>query len=168
MRWWLIRHPDQTFSRPIPELSLISKIEAGELSLKDEICPSAGYWFPIQDAAEVRKFLGDIKLDRNLPNDGVTSTTLQGGGKTDGNAVPSREDERTPKEGREPIRPPFVQSGSKGHVQPALSDGALNEASFDVLEEEPEVSVWSQIAFIFVIVLIFCGTVYLLWTNSRK
>lgn len=62
-RMWLVRHPDHTFSRPMPESVLIEKIEKGAFGREDEICISAGYWIPLSDAAEVRKFLGAIRLD---------------------------------------------------------------------------------------------------------
>ena len=162
MRWWLIRHADHSFSRPIPEISLIAKIESGELAPKDEICHSAGYWFPIQDAIEVRRFLGDIKLERNVPNDGETSTTIQGGGKTQGNSVTLRLQDRKAGNGNGTSS----RVGRFSSKDPAPTQ--VYQASFEALEEETEVSIWSQIAFLFVLVLIFSGTVYLLWTNSKK
>ncbi len=163
MRWWMIRHQDHSVSRPIPELSLIAKIEAGELAQKDEICASAGYWFSIQDVAEVRKFFGEIKLERNLPNDGETSTTIQGNAKTVV-SQPSESQEAPSFKGGEP------SAGRGGlHRSPKpMPQPSSSEAYFDSLEEEPEVSIWSQIALLLVIVLIFSGTIYLLWTNSRK
>ena len=163
MRWWMIRHQDHSFSRPIPELSLIAKIEAGELAQKDEICISGGYWFSIQDVIEVRKFFGEIKLERNLPNDGETSTTIQGNVKTLVNSVPESQ-ESVQQKGSEstPGRASFHRNPKPMPQPPSRS------AYFEALEEEPEVSIWSQIALILVIVLIFSGTVYLLLTNSRK
>lgn len=62
-RMWLVRHPDQTFTRPLPESILIEKIEGGEFSRQDEVCASTGYWFALGDAAEVRKFLGNVRLE---------------------------------------------------------------------------------------------------------
>jgi hypothetical protein len=159
----MIRHQDSTCSRPIAELSLIAKIEAGELAQKDEICVSGGYWFSIQDVSEVRKFFGEIKLERNLPNDGETSTTIQGNAKTLVNAVPESQ-APAQQRGAEPM--PGKSSFHKGSKP--MAQASSNSAYFEALEEESEVSIWSQIALILVIVLIFSGTVYLLWTNSRK
>jgi hypothetical protein len=162
MKWWLIRHPDHSFSRPIPEISLIAKIEGGELAPKDEICVSAGYWFPIQDAVEVRKFFGDIKLERNVPNDAETSTTIQGIGNAQSKPLTLLGQDRvTGNEGGSLSRGGRFGTKEQG-ATPAYG------ASFEALEEESEVSLWSQIAFLFVILLIFSGTVYLLWTNSKK
>ena len=163
MRWWMIRHQDHSFSRPIPELSLIAKIEAGELAQKDEICLAGGYWFSIQDVAEVRKFFGEIKLERNLPNDGETSTTIQGNVKTLVSSVPEPQ-ESVQQKGSE-----STAAKAAFHRSPKpMPQASSSSAYFEALEEEPEVSIWSQIALILVVILIFSGTVYLLWTNSRK
>jgi hypothetical protein len=164
MRWWLIRHQDLTFTGPITELSLISRIEGGELAQKDEICASCGYWFSIQDVSEVRKFLGEIKLQRNIPNDGETSTTIQGNVKTLITPVPVSASNAHAK--AQDAAPQGARTNPQ-RARPA-QQGPVDPKAFEVLEEEPVVSVWSQIALILVIVLIFSGTVYLLWTNSRK
>ena len=75
-RMWLIRFSDQSFSRPIPESALIEKIQKGELSRQDEICFSTGYWFSVGDVVEIRKFLGNIRLDSLVSrlDEGETTT----------------------------------------------------------------------------------------------
>lgn len=74
---WMVRRKDCSFLRPMHKDALIKKIETGELMPDDEICQSAGYWVFLQDASEVRKLLGDIKLDRLYSHgkEDVTSET---------------------------------------------------------------------------------------------
>jgi hypothetical protein len=76
MSLWMIRHADLTFTRPIPQDLLVSKIEAGEVIASDEICSGDGYWFSIQEVDEVKKFFGNIRLKALLPSGSdVTSAT---------------------------------------------------------------------------------------------
>ena len=62
-RVWLIRHPDSTFSRPMPEEELLKMFSSGQMKPQDEICPGNGYWFSLQDVKEMRKHFGNIPLD---------------------------------------------------------------------------------------------------------
>jgi hypothetical protein len=79
-RMWLVRHPDHTFSRPMPESVLIEKIEKGAFGRQDEICVSTGYWVSLSDAVEVRKLLGAIRLNaisgRNTDSSTATDTFI--------------------------------------------------------------------------------------------
>jgi hypothetical protein len=159
MKWWLIRYADHSFSRPIPDPMLISKIEAGELNRKDEICVSEGYWFAIQDVIEVRKFLGEVKLDTVLVTE-ETSTTLPGSGVTRANlSLPVTEPQAKPAEAVR-HRPSITRA------QPVHYESS-SESSF-VLPEEQVSSIGSRIALILVFGLIFLGTVYLLWAGSKS
>lgn len=63
-RIWMIRHPDQSFSRPITEAELMEKFASGGMDPKDEICPATSYWFSIQDVKEMRKHFGNIPMDQ--------------------------------------------------------------------------------------------------------
>jgi hypothetical protein len=62
-RTWLIRYPDLTFSRPIPESELLKIFTSGEMKPQNEICPARGYWFSLQDVKEMRKHFGNIPMD---------------------------------------------------------------------------------------------------------
>jgi hypothetical protein len=79
-RMWMVRRRDHSLSRPMPESVLVEKIEKGEFNRQDEICISAGYWFSLGDAVEVRKFLGNVRLDglggRNPDFETVTHTDV--------------------------------------------------------------------------------------------
>jgi hypothetical protein len=158
MRWWLIRHPDHSFSRPIDEEALIARIEAGELAQKDEICLSGGYWFSIQDAMEVRKFLGDIRIQRNIPNDSETSTTIQGNVKTA--LTPGPEVKTGPQR--------MDYNGSYAMTQRAAPKPAPEPVATPFLEDEDRPSLLVRSAFFFVVALIFFGTIYLFWVQSKR
>ncbi len=62
MRMWMVRNQNDVCSRPLLESVLKARIESGEIGPGDEICPSGGYWFPIGDSEELRKFLGEVRL----------------------------------------------------------------------------------------------------------
>jgi hypothetical protein len=73
-KMWLIRKFDLRVFRPLEEAKLIQMIEAGELKPNDEICRANGYWFPLQDTEEVRRHLGDVKLN-SLASKGAEKTS---------------------------------------------------------------------------------------------
>lgn len=142
MKNWLIRHPDLSFERPVSEIDLIRLIETGKLGPRDEICKAGSYWFHLQDAQEVRKFLHNVKLEAILPKMAdSTSTSLV----TD-------------------IRVKGVER--KETVPPVEAQLEWPEAP---AQEEPveEASLQSRIIFVGVILIIFFGTFYLLWSGSR-
>ena len=62
-RTWLIRYPNLTFSRPISESEMLKIFTTGEMKPQNEICPSNGYWFSLQDVKEMRKHFGNISMD---------------------------------------------------------------------------------------------------------
>ena len=77
----MVRHPNLTFLRPIPEPELVRRIESGEITAQDEIAPATGYWFSIQEIEEVRRHFGEhIKLRALMPidieNTSSTNTAL--------------------------------------------------------------------------------------------
>ena len=78
-RAWLIRYPDFSFSRPIPESELKRKFKEGEMQPKEEICPGDGYWFSLQDVKEMRKHFGGMPLDGLFKkiNDEVTQERFE-------------------------------------------------------------------------------------------
>ena len=176
MRMWMIRHSDQTFSRPIPETSLIAKIESGELDRSDELCASGEYWFSLQDVSEVRRFLGEIRLDAILtPPRDSTSTTLSGQSPFRSGADP--ELTPVPKAGREAI--PSVKSGPAEPLAAPLKT-AVSQPQRPARQvpaspvrrgwfSEPEeiAPLPNQVLFVLVLLFIFFGTVYLLWVYSR-
>jgi hypothetical protein len=63
-RAWMVRTKDMYLSRPMSEPELIKKIERGDFSPLDEICPGTGYWFGLHEADEVRRYLGNIDLSK--------------------------------------------------------------------------------------------------------
>jgi hypothetical protein len=149
MKNWLIRHPDLSFERPVSETDLIRMIETGKLGPRDEICKSGSYWFHLQDAQEVRKFLHNVKLEAILPKMADrTSTSLV----TDTRAKSVE------------LKVEGVQR--KESTPPLQAQLEWPEAPVD---EEPveESSIKARILFVGVILIIFCGTLYLLWSGSR-
>lgn len=149
MKNWLIRHPDLSFERPVSETDLIRMIETGKLGPRDEICKSGSYWFHLQDAQEVRKFLHNVKLEAILPKMADrTSTSLV----TDTRAKSVE------------LKVEGVQR--KEATPPLQAQLEWPEAPVD---EEPveESSIKARILFVGVILIIFCGTLYLLWSGSR-
>lgn len=72
---WMIRRTDMRIFRPIPQSELIQKIESGEISPGDELCPANGYWFMLSEVNEVRRFLGDIDLSCLSPRDHTENTS---------------------------------------------------------------------------------------------
>jgi len=156
-KWWLIRYRDQSVSRPLPEAELIEKIERGVLDQRDEICVSEGYWFSVQDVAEVRKFLGDIKLDRPGVSGVETSTTIPGVNKGLGQVRTAQE-------------PASYAAAKVAEIKKSkASDLSLGEGqAFELPEEEPSVSFGKRFLWVLILALIFSGTVYLLWSNSKK
>lgn len=59
---WMIRRPDLRILRPISQAELVQRIQSGEISPSDELCPANGYWFMLSEVNEVRQHLGDINL----------------------------------------------------------------------------------------------------------
>ncbi len=153
MKNWLIRHPDLSFERPVSEPDLIRLIETGKLGPRDEICKSGSYWFHLQDAQEVRKFLQNVKLEAILPKMADrTSTSLVTDTRAKGVELRGEGQQRK-------------ESNPPGHAQLEWP-----EADPDThLDEEPleESSLQSRILFVGVILVIFFGTLYLLWSGSR-
>jgi len=149
MKNWLIRHPDLSFERPVSETDLIRMIETGKLGPRDEICKSGSYWFHLQDAQEVRKFLHNVKLEAILPKMADrTSTSLV----TDTRAKSVE------------LKVEGVQR--KESTPPLQAQLEWPEAPVD---EEPveESSIKARILVVGVVLIIFCGTLYLLWSGSR-
>jgi hypothetical protein len=73
-RDWLVRRSNLQISRPMPESQLLAKIEKGEITLQDEICEANGYWFSLQDLAEMRLHFGE-NLKIGLPHGEGTEAT---------------------------------------------------------------------------------------------
>ena len=149
MKNWLIRHPDLRFERPVTETDLIRLIESGKLGPRDEICKSGSYWFHLQDAQEVRKFLQNVKLEAILPKMADrTSTSLVTDTRAKGADLGGEGQQR--KEMTSPV-----------HAQLEWPEAPH--------EEEPleESTLQSRILFVGVILIIFFGTLYLLWSGSR-
>jgi len=163
MRMWMIRHSDLTFSRPIPEPLLIAKIESGEMDRRDEISASGEYWFPIQDATEVRKFLGEIRLDaiHSNPNEdtGTTWTGSQGGH----TEILDGPDDLTPKPEPLPVEPIKVILKKTDAEGIPLSKG---EAIY-FAEKEPSPSPLGNLVFLGALLFIILGTVFLIWKGSH-
>ena len=153
MKNWLIRHPDLSFERPVSETDLIRLIETGKLGPRDEICKSGSYWFHLQDAQEVRKFLHNVKLEAILPKMAErTSTSLVTDTRAKGLDIRSEAQ-------------PRPDSPSAVHAQLEWPEANHeDEAHDDSLEES---SLQSRILFVAVILVIFFGTLYLLWSGSR-
>jgi hypothetical protein len=64
-------------SRPLPEPLLKARIESGEIGPDQEICPSTGYWFPVADSSELRRFLGDVRLPGEQRPEGSVDVTSE-------------------------------------------------------------------------------------------
>jgi hypothetical protein len=62
--YWLVRTKELFLSRPLTQTDLVKKIEKGDLTPLDEVCPSGGYWFGLHEVEEVRQHLGDVDLSR--------------------------------------------------------------------------------------------------------
>ncbi len=153
MKNWLIRHPNLSFERPVSEVDLIRMIETGKLGPRDEICKSGCYWFHLQDAQEVRKFLHNVKLEAILPKMSErTSTSLVTDTRAKGVDLRSEGQLR-------PDSPPPV------HAQLEWPEANHEDESHDDSIEES--SLQSRVLFVGVILIIFFGTLYLLWSGSR-
>ncbi len=72
---WMIRKPDLKILRPIDQATLVNMIECGELSPQDEVCPSNGYWFALQEVDELRAHLGEIQLSGLFPKVSIETTS---------------------------------------------------------------------------------------------
>lgn len=77
MKTWIIRHPNLNFERPLSQDELIQKIESGEIQAHDELCAGNGYWFSLSEADEVRKHLGDIRLQAMMPEESETTSSTR-------------------------------------------------------------------------------------------
>jgi hypothetical protein len=157
MSYWLIRHPNLSFERPVMESELVLLIESGKLGPKDEICKAGEYWFPLQDAQEVRKFLKEVKLEAILPKmTERTSTSLitdtRGKLGEDGSKAEST-------------------SSLKVQLEPVVHEEPVAFSAPELTEEEPLDSEMgsggSKVVFVLVLLVIFLGTLYLLWSGSR-
>ena len=167
IRYWIIRHSDLTFSRPIPEPILISKIESGQLDRRDEICASGQYWFSIQEVEEVRKFFGDIRLNAALPaaEDGTTSPAIHTRADSTQPIQPSPVVEENPVEERHTATvkksSSIPKNSQKNSIEPLTG---LPAQEMDLEEESP---VSSRIVLVLVLLFIFLGTIYLIWVGSH-
>ncbi len=152
MNLWMIRHPNLKFERPISQSELIERIESGKLNPMDEVCISGGYWFQLQESQEVRKFLGDIQLHGMIPNlSDRTSTSLNTLDPKLSIFEPARQ---------EPMPAPKVQVSIPA---PSVS----RPIRYREDELDAPASFGARVLFIFILVFIFFGTLYLLWVGSR-
>jgi hypothetical protein len=137
----MIRHPDLTFSRPLSEREIIAKIESGEVKALDELAPSAGYWFTLKDVEEVKKHFGEnIILKALIPTDVETTSSTNPSLKSQKTKAISA---KLPKLNKEP--PPARRK---------MKAGAAHEGI-------------PKILFASFLVLIFLGTLFLLWLGSQ-
>ncbi len=159
MKSWLIRHPNLRFDRPVSESDLITLIETGKLGPKDEICKSGGYWFPLQDAQEVRKFLGNVKLEAILPKmSDRTSTSLVTD--TRGKSVEGLRSEVNARNQQGPAPLEAKLEFAHADEAPAYPEGEADDP-------DQESSIGSRVFFGMILLFIFFGTLYLLWSGSR-
>ncbi len=165
MRMWMIRHADFTFSRPIPEPLLISRIEAGDLERNDEICMSGGYWFSIQDAVEVRKFFGEIKLI-DLLNPGGGEEVTSGAEMTDPERI-KLEEPKVPAATLETVPTKGVNSNMKVGSNPPLEKASSALANFELPDPDAAAAPSAQILLVVALLAIFLGTIALLWVASK-
>ena len=138
MRTWMVRHPNLTFTRPIPEPEFIQKIESGEISPQDEIAASNGYWFSLQEAEEVKLHFGDAIILQSLIPSGTdttssTSTAIIGG------------------------RPAHTKTLAR----------SSKSAPTEEVEAEAVGPSTARFVFGLFLVAIFVGTLLLLWLGSR-
>jgi hypothetical protein len=142
MRTWMIRHPNMTFTRPMPESEIIKMIEAGEVSGQDEIAPATGYWFSLQEVEEVKAHFGDsIILQALIPTGSDTTSSTN-------TALIAK----TPKT-------KITQSAIK-RDQPKIVRATKNEG-----EEVSHTT--TRFVFGLLMAAIFLGTLSLLWLGSR-
>ncbi|NDG85473.1 MAG: hypothetical protein EBX52_10630 [Proteobacteria bacterium] len=189
MKMWMIRHADLTFSRPIPEPLLISKIETGAIDRSDEICLSGGYWFSVQDVTEIRKFLGEIDLVALMGARGLNDVTSESERtRTDHvaielavpedmvseeerleKALEKEESEKTPVPAASVAPAPAAfpnQAAARSSPQAAFDPAPLHRTRQG---EDPDgaAAPGAQILLIAALVVIFCGTIALLWIASK-
>ena len=160
MRQWMIRHPDFTFTRPISEAEVIAKIESGEVTARDEIAASNGFWFSIQEIDEVKNHFGDsIHLQALMPigNDqtSATNTALIGNKTTN----PTRVRAPAPSSEQAPAFTAAARSKTERKVQ------TYQPAEFE--ESEASSSSKPRMVFGLILIAIFLGTLSLLWLGSR-
>ena len=165
MRMWMIRHADYTFSRPIPEPLLISRIESGELERNDEICVSGGYWFSIQDAVEVRKFLGEIKLV-DLLNPGAGEEVTSSSEMTDPERI-KIETIPVPTTPSEPVLNRTVNPVARPLSNVAADPVSPAAAKFELPDPDEAAAPSAQILLVLALLAIFLGTIALLWLASK-
>jgi hypothetical protein len=162
---WMVRHADFTFSRPIPEPLLISRIEAGELERHDEICVSGGYWFSIQDTVEIRRFFGEVKLVEVLvPGSGeevTSSSEMTDPERIKLEAIPAPVPSPEPASSK--TANPLVRSGA---VAP-LEKSPAAPVKIELPDPDAAASPSAQILFVLALLAIFLGTIALLWLASK-
>jgi hypothetical protein len=147
----MVRRPDLTLTRPIPEDDMIALIESGEITAQDEIAPGNGYWFSIQEVDEVKIHFGDsIVLQSLMPTGHDTTSSTNTALITKGNNTKSL---FNPKNVQiEEKNKPIAQKLSKVQTtQPSADTGSTS----------------ARLVFGFFLIFIFLGTLSLLWLGSR-
>ena len=143
----MIRHQNLTFTRPIPESELIKKIESGEVLGSDEIAPSTGYWFSIQEVEEVKRYFGDhIRLQSMMPMGADTTSSTN---------TALIHDKGKPEKTSKKAAPTLAPPPSERHAKPIPVQ----------IEDGPPLR--SRIIFGCFLILIFCGTLLALWSGSQ-
>ena len=77
-KMWLTRRSNFKILRPVDQDGLIKLINSGELIPQDEICPANGYWFALNDVAELRNHFSEEQLSGFFPknqNGEITAST---------------------------------------------------------------------------------------------
>lgn len=90
---WMVRTATNLIVGPFERDELIEQIQSGRFSLHDEVCPSGGYWFFLDERAEVESQLGLEVTDlipRGVIEDDVTMVGVEVAPK-----APSLEDAET-------------------------------------------------------------------------
>lgn len=72
---WMIRKRNGQVLGPFAGDDLGKRLKSGELDSSDEICPSAGHWFSIQESAEIRRYFGELLIPRQL-SPGTSDLTM--------------------------------------------------------------------------------------------
>ena len=74
---WLIRTSQNQIIGPVSRDELCGRIQEGEFSPQDEICPTNGYWIFLYENDEVSRLLGITLKKPEVDHDEVTLTQTQ-------------------------------------------------------------------------------------------
>jgi hypothetical protein len=152
---WMIRTANLVLSGPFPEEEIKQRLTQGVIHASDEICPSGGYWFSVQDREETRNRLGVEFVLRKASVKGVKGIhETEEATETETDIQELTEEEVTDSEIVAPAQVSLSKSKNPGRA-PVLSSVT-----------HPESSIVGRL--LFVVLLVFVGTLLILIRKILK